>query len=76
MNGRTAPVPEESARIEIACPGCGERFEKAFAWLKRHDQLQCPGCGTSFAVRRYKAQAGAVRLFEQLTGRPAGTIGS
>ena len=72
MTGQST-IPSD---IEIACPGCGERFHETLARLKTTNLVQCPGCNTQISVRRYKAQAAAAALFEKLTGFVGGTKGS
>jgi transposase-like protein len=34
----------EDASLDIACPQCGHKNVKTFAWIKRHSDFPCGGC--------------------------------
>lgn len=62
------PGTKPSGAIRLTCPHCRATTEKSLLWLKRHDALPCPSCNKPIKVRRFRAQAGAEALFEELTG--------
>lgn len=74
--GRGMSFPARASAADITCAGCGTRFAKNVSWLKNNSVVPCPGCGKPIHVRRYKAQAGAAKLFEKLTGFAGGSKGS
>jgi ribosomal protein S27E len=36
---------DDSAVVDLTCPGCGHANGKTVGWLKTHDEFTCAGCG-------------------------------
>ena len=62
MPKRTLKPQDESSNIALACPDCGHRFNKSFAWIKQHDHIRCPACNEPFGLGSYKSQVTLVEL--------------